>query len=385
MEDVAAVDLLKLRVGMGATGNAGVGAYGTLGNIRSFFVPFGSEAVKGYATNEPYYTSSNVQMANKTLGWEKTTQYNYGVDYRLFKGRVSGSIDFYHSNTNDLLLNMSIPTLTGFSSTKANVGKTKNIGVDFGLDVVPVSTKDFVWTSSLNFGWVKDSIVELSNGKNDDIANRWFIGRPIQVLYDYEADGLWQESDAAEMAEFNRIGGTEFTPGSVKPVDQNGDYKIDDQDKVILGQRRPSVTGGWTNTFEYKGFELNVELYGRFGYMISTGGEAQLGMYAQRKIDYWRPDNPNAAWQKPVYNQSGGDRFSGLLGYKNASFIKLRNISLGYNFSDKVCDALGLSSLKVYAQGKNLGNLFSTVDFMDLDLGSTYYNRGVTFGVQVGF
>ena len=378
------VDLLKLRVGMGTTGNAGVGAYGTLGNIQSFFVPFGPDGVLAYATNEPYYTGSQVQMANKSLGWEKTTQYNYGVDYRLYGGRISGSVDFYHSNTNDLLLNMTIPTLTGFPSTKANVGKTKNIGVDFGLDVVPVSTKDFVWTSSLNFGWVKDEIVELSNGKEDDIANAWFIGQPIQVHYGYANAGIWQKEDAAEMQKFNEKG-AKFTEGSVRPVDQNGDYVIDDKDRVILGQKRPSVTGGWTNTFEYKGLELSVELYGRFGYMISTGGEGQLGMYAQRKIDYWRPDNTDAEWQKPVYSTAGGDSYSGLLGFKNASFIKLRNISLGYNFGNKVCDALGISSLKVYAQGKNLGNLFSTIDFMDLDLGSTYYNSGVTFGVQVGF
>ena len=384
LSGVAAIDLLKLRFGVGVTGNAGVGAYGTLGNIQSFFVPFGNTAVKAYATNEPYYTGSSVQMANKGLGWEKTTQFNYGIDYRLFHGRVNGSIDFYHSNTSDLLLNMTIPTLTGFPSTKANVGKTKNIGIDFALDVVPVSTRDFNWTSSLNFGWAKDEIVELQNGKQDNVANALFIGKPIQVFYGYENAGLWQEADAAEMAKFN-ANGYKFTAGSVRPVDQNGDYEINDQDRVILGQKRPSISGGWTNTFSWKGLELNVELFGRFGYMISTGGEAQLGMYAQRKINYWTPKNTNAEWQKPVYSTAGGDSYSGLLGFRNASFLKLRNLSIGYNFPSKVCDAIGISSLKIYAQGKNLGNVFSTVDFIDLDLGTTYYNRGVIFGVQIGF
>ena len=384
LKDARAIDLLKLRFGIGVTGNAGVGAYGTLGNIQSFFVPFGSEAVLAYATNEPYYTGSQVAMANKALGWEKTTQYNYGLDYRFFGGRVNGSFDFYHSDTNDLLLDMTIPTLTGFPKTKANVGKTHNVGVDFSLTVVPVSTRDFNWTSSLNFGWSKDKIVELQNGKQDNVANAWFIGQPIQVFYGYENDGLWQKEDAAEMAKFNEKG-SKFTEGSVKPVDQNGDYVIDDEDRVILGRKRPSLTGGWTNTFTWKGLELNVELYGRMGYMISTGGEGQLGMYAQRKIDYWRPDNTDAEWQKPVYSTAGGDTYSGLLGFKNASFLKVRNISLGYVFPRKACEALGISSLKVYAQGKNLGNLYTTVDFIDLDLGTTYYNRGVIFGVQIGF
>ena len=384
MSEASWIDQLKLRVGWGKTGNSAVDPYGTLGNIQSFRVPFGSEGVLAYATNEPYYTSSSVEMSNKELGWEITSQFNYGVDYSFFKGRLNGGIDFYHSTTDDLLLTMTIPTLTGFSSTTANVGKTKNKGVDFNIVGVPISKRNFSWTTALNFGWVKDEIVELANGAEDDIANAWFIGQSIQVYYGYDNAGLWQESDAAEMAKFNENGAS-FTAGSVRPVDQNGDYKIDADDRVILGNKRPSVTGGWTNTFNFYGVELGIELYGRFGYMVSTGGEGQLGMYAQRKIDYWTPSNTDAEWQKPVYSTAGGDAYSSLLGFKNASFIKLRNISLGYNFTDKVCKALHLSSLKVYAQAKNLGDLYSTVNFMDLDLGTSYYNRGVTFGLQVGF
>jgi len=119
--------------------------------------------------------------------------------------------------------------------------------------------------------------------------------------------------------------------------------------------------------------------------MVSTGGEGQLGMYQQREINYWTPDNPDAEWQKPIYNQSGGDPYSGLLGFKKASFIKVRNLSLGYNFDKNICQKLRINGLKLYVQGKNLGNLYSSIDFMDLDLGSTYYNRGVTFGLQVDF
>ena len=119
--------------------------------------------------------------------------------------------------------------------------------------------------------------------------------------------------------------------------------------------------------------------------MISTGGEGQYGMYAQRQIDYWTPSNTNAEYQKPIYNTSGGDAYAGLLGFRNASFCKLRNLSLGYNMPKKVCKNLGIQNLKVYAQGKNLGDVFSSVDFLDLDLGTSYYNRGLTFGIQVGF
>jgi hypothetical protein len=264
------------------------------------------------------------------------------------------------------------------------VGQTKNKGIEVTLNTIPVMMDGFVWNSNLNFAWQKDEIVELANGKEDDINNAWFIGESIAVHYGYEADGLWQESDAEEMAKFNE-NGQKFTAGSVKPVDQNGDYKIDADDRVIIGNKNPRLTAGWSNSLSWKGFELTLELQGRFGYTISTGGEGQLGMYQQREISYWRPDNTGADWQKPVYSQAGGDPYAGLLGFKDASFIKVRNLSLGYNLPRELVKKIGLSDLKVYVQGKNLGMLYSSVDFMDLDTGRTYFNRGVTVGLQANF
>ena len=384
MKDISWINQLKLRFGLGTTGNSAVSAYSTLGNIQSFYVPFGSTLTPAYATNEPYYTSSQVKMANKNLGWEKTTQYNYGIDFSFLNGRISGSMDIYHSNTNDLLLSMTIPTLTGFNSTYANVGKTKNFGVDLSLNLVPIQTKDFEWSSTINAAYQKDEILELANGKQDDISNAWFIGESINVYYGIANDGLWQESDAAEMAKFN-ANGHKFEAGMVKPVDQDGNYIIDSNDRIILGNKNPKWVLGWSNTFNYKGLELGIELNGRFGYMVDTGGEGQYGMYNQREISYWTPDNTGADYQKPIYSTAGGDAYSSLLGFKDASFIKIRNISLGYNFNSKALKNIGISSLKLYAQAKNIGNLYSSVDFMDLDLGTTYYNRGFTFGLQVGF
>ena len=384
MKDISWINQLKLRFGMGTTGNAAVDPYGALGVIGAYWMPFSTGNTMIFVTNEPYYSSSSNLMSNKDLSWEKTTQFNYGIDFSFLNGRVGGAIDIYHSTTSDLLMQMTIPSLSGYPAMMANVGQTKNFGVDMTLNLVPVRTKDFEWASDLNLAYQKDEIVELSNGKVDDISNAWFIGESIAVHYGIASDGLWQESDAAEMEKFN-ANGHKFEPGKVKPVDQNGDYVIDDKDRVILGNKNPRWTMGWSNTFSYKGIDLSIELYGRFKYMISTGGEGQYGMYNQREIDYWTPDNTDAEWQKPIYSTAGGDEYSSLLGFKDASFIKVRNISLGYNFNKDICNKLGIGSLKVYAQGKNLGDLFSTVDFMDLDLGTTYYNRGFTFGIQVGF
>ena len=384
MKDVEWVDQLKLRVGVGATGNSAVSPYGTLGVISAYYLPTSGGNEQIFVTNEPYYTSGANRMPNPELGWETTTQWNYGLDFSFIGGRIGGTVDVYHSRTSDLIFPRSIPSLTGYPSILMNVGQTKNFGTEVTLNLIPVKTRDFTWSSDLNFAYQHDEIVELANGKNDDIANSLFIGEPLSVLFGYDNAGLWQESDKEEMDKFN-ANGHKFSAGTVRPIDQNGDYKIDAEDRVILGNRNPKFTMGWTNTFNWRGLELGIELNGRMGYMISTGGEGQFGMYNQRQIDYWRPDNTGAEWQKPVYSTAGGDSYSSLLGNKEASFIKVRNISLGYTFAPKLCKQMGIGSLKVYAQGKNLGSLYSTVDFMDLDTGTTYYNRGFTLGLQVGF
>ncbi len=384
LKDVSWIDQLKVRMGVGVTGNSAVDSYGTLGVISSYWMPFSTGNSQILVTNEPYYSSGSNLMPNKNLKWEKTTQWNFGVDFSFLKGRIGGTLDLYTSTTKDLLMRMAVPSLSGYPAMMANIGKTSNKGLELTLNLIPVMTKDFTWNSNFNFAWQKDKIEELSNGKVDDVANGWFIGESIAIHYGYENAGIWQESDAEEMAKFN-ANGEKFTAGCVRPVDQNGDYKIDGEDRVILGNQNPRVTMGWSNTFSWKGLELTIELQGRFKYMVSTGGEGQFGMYQQREIDYWRPDNTGAEWQKPVYSTAGGDKYSGLLGFKNASYIKIRNLSLGYNLCKNLCNKLGISAAKVYIQGKNLGMLYSSVDFMDLDTGWTYYNRGFTMGLSVDF
>ncbi|KAA6309073.1 TonB-dependent receptor SusC, partial [termite gut metagenome] len=256
----------------------------------------------------------------------------------------------------DLLMTMNIPTLTGYAQTLSNVGKTKNNGVEVSLNVVPVQTRSFTWNSSLNTAWQKDEIVELANGKNDMVDNTWFIGKSLSVYYGVENAGIWKESDAAEMDKFNANitdSKKHFTVGTVRPVDQNDDYLIDEKDRTVLGNRTPRWTLGWNNTFNYKGLELNVELYGRLGYMISSGGEQQNGMGNQRQIDYWTPQNTDADWQKPIYTGTlgvGGDNYSSLIGFKNASYIKFRNVSLGYFLPSGICQKAGLRSVKLYTQ-----------------------------------
>lgn len=388
LENINWVNQLKLRIGVGVTGNSAIDPYQTKGGIVSLYYPFGSSLSPGYAASEPLVGGGSITLANKNLTWEKTTQYNIGVDYSILNGRITGIIDFYTSHTKDLLMAMSIPSLNGYTSTFANVGKTSNIGLDITVNTINIKRKNFEWSTAISAAWQKDKIDELANGKEDDINNNWFIGQALGVIYGYESNGLWKEEDTDLMKEYNKNGHS-FQAGMVRPVDQNMDNKIDpNDDRVIIGHTRPRWTLGMSNTFSFYDFDISIMLYGRFDYMVDTGGEWQGGRYMQRKINYYNENNPNAEYQKPIYNIGGGDPYFRILGYKKGGFLKIRNISLSYNVPQKYTKHWGLSNLKVYIQAKNPGRIFSKVSFLELDASQAYnsiWNRGFTFGINVGF
>lgn len=371
------INQLKARIGVGITGNSAIDPYATKGGLTSLFYPYNATPSSGSVNAST--------LANENLGWEKTTQYNLGIDYSILGGKVSGVLDLYTSKTTDLLMAMTIPSVTGYATTYANIGETANKGIDLTINTVNVKTNKFEWSTSLNGSWQKDHIVSLANGKQDDINNGWFIGQSQGVIYGYESNGLWQEGDAAEIAKFN-ANGHKFSTGMTRPVDQNGDYIIDaNHDKVIIGSTRPKYVVGMTNTLSYNNFELSIFLYGRLGYLYNTGGESQGGRNNQRSINYYNEKNKNADYQKPIYSEGSGDVYYGSLGYKNASFIKVRNISLGYKIPNAVAAKWGISNLRLYVQAVNPGMLFRKIDWMDMDVVSSYSNRGFTAGINVGF
>ena len=377
LENSSWINQLKLRLGVGVVGNSAVDAYSTKGGLGSLFYAVGS-------SQEAAVLNSST-LANQNLGWEKTTQYNLGLDFYLLNGRVSGSLDVYKSETNDLLLERSIPTITGFRNTFDNIGKTKSSGIELTLNTVNVRTADFEWSTDFNGSYQTNEIVEVANGTEDDINNGWFIGESQDVIYGYESNGIWQEEDAAEIALFN-ANGQNFTPGNARPVDQNGDGIIDpDNDRVVIGSEIPKYIAGITNTFSYKGVELSVFLYGRFDYLFNTGGEGLGGRYNQRRVDYYTPINTDAEYQRPIFTQGTGDNFAGTLGYRSGSFLKVRNISLGYVFPSKITESLGLTNLRIYAQASNPGMIFSKVDWIDLDIRRSNPLRGITTGINVEF
>lgn len=373
------INELKLRLGAGVTGNSAISPYATQGAITSLFYPFVAANVAGAVPNSV--------LANQQLGWEKTTQYNAGLDFQLFKSRISGTLDVYTSNTSDLLMQRSIPTVTGYSTTYANIGKTANKGVDISITTTNIKNKHFTWTTTSNASWQKEHIVSLANGKQDDINNNWFIGQPIGVIYGYKALGLWQKSDSIAYKGFN-ANGNAFTPGSVKVQDLNGDKKIDpNNDRQIIGWTRPRWIVGMTNTLTYKDFEFQIFVYGRLKYMYNYGGEVQAARSVNRQINYYNENNTNAEFQKPIYNAGGaaGDAYYSALGYLNASFLKVRNISLGYTVNSSALRKKGLTNMKAFLQIQNPGMLFSQIKFLDMDVVGPTWNKGFTVGINATF
>ncbi len=369
---------LKLRLGAGVTGNSAVLPYMTQGPLTPLFYPFLSTNTAG--------SIPNTIMANPNVGWERTTQYNLGVDFQLFRSRVSGSVDVYTSKTNDLLMSRTIPTVTGFTSTLDNIGETANKGLDVSLTTVNVRQNNFTWSTVFTAAWQKDHIVKLSNGTQPDINNGWFPGEPLSVIYGYKALGLWHTGDKTTMQAFN-ANGNAFTAGSIRIQDVNGDNKIDpNNDRQIIGWTRPRWIVGMTNTVSYKDWEVSIFLYGRLNYMYAYGGEVEAGRYFNRQINYYTENNPNAAFQKPIFNAGGaaGDSYYASLGYKKASFIKIRNISLAYNFS-KPLTRSWITNLRAYVQVQNPGMLYSQIKFLDMDVVGPTWNRGFTIGFNAQF
>jgi TonB-dependent starch-binding outer membrane protein SusC len=377
MQNVRLVNDLKFRIGVGVTGNSSINPYQTLTFGDPYFYANGGNVI---AASLP-----TTQLGNPNLKWEKTTQYNVGVDFSLLNRRISGGIDAYTSNTTNLLFLQQLPTVTGYLTTLTNLGQTTNKGVDININTINLSTKNFQWTTNLNLTWQRDKLVEGALGKNNDVNNNLFPGQPIRVIYGFQANGIWQYADTGTIRKFG-LSGNAFTPGQVKPVDQNGDNKIDANfDRVVIGHTSPRWVVGMTNSFSFKGFDFSFFIYGRLNYWFNQGGEAQTARGNQRQINYWTENNQNSEYQKPFYSVGSGDNYAVSLGYKKASFIKIRNVSASYNLPANTLKSMHMSSLRVYFQAANPGMLFSQIKFMDMDAVSMFSNRGFTVGINAGF
>lgn len=340
MKSVSWLSNLKLRLSYGISGNQGIDPYQTEGNLTKTTYAFDEAAAYGLRPGV---------LANSDLKWESTAVLNFGLDFGFFNERINGSLNLYKSKTTDLLMSRYLPITTGFQTVLENVGSTQNKGIDLSLNTENIRNAEFQWQSGLVFYLNREEIMSLYNGKIDDIGNKWFIGKPISVFYDYEKTGIWQTDKVNEAAKYG------YKPGQIQLLDVNGDSAYTDKDRVILGSRQPKFVLNLSNSFGYRNWDLSFDFYTRWGSLnyVPILAPESFNRLNKIKVDYWTPQNPTNAYPQPN-GKFQGYTYGGTLAYRDGSFIKLKQISLGYALPHSFGNNAHIKSAKVYITGTNL-------------------------------
>lgn len=381
LKDVEWLYNLKLRLSYGISGNSAVSAYQTQGGLGKTMYSFINNGVEGGAYG--YYPALT---PNTALGWEKTATTNFGIDFGFLNNRISGSIDLYYQNTYDLLMQKKVPTSTGYSISWDNIGKTENKGVEIVLNTANIVNKDFKWNTDLTFTLNREKIKELADGSDRDISNGWFVGHPIKTHYGLKKLGIWQLNETEEAAKYGE------KPGRIKIYDKNKDFKIDnDNDRVILGSEVPDFVMGMNNTFRYKDFDLRVFMYWRQGQTLHAEA-AGYGSFRNQgdpglKFNYWTEDNPTNDFPRPEKSFSSSDPRLESLGYVDGSYLKIKEITLGYSLPKTWISKINASKVRVYCSLKNFFT-FSHFDNYDPERGGSLsypMTKQAVFGLNVEF
>ena len=390
------LDMLKIRVSYGSNGNQAINSYQTLDRLDVSKYIWGDE---GTIANGSYLGFSSV--GNPNLKWETTHSFNLGIDFSLFHDRLSGTIETYVANTKDLLMSRNVPVMNGFQSIMDNIGQTRNKGVEITLNSVNMQNKDFTWATNLNFFLNRDEIVELRGDGKDDITNKWFIGEPLRVIYDYNVIGIWQYDDPQYVKKevngniiegfFNEQGEeiqAGALPGSAKLEDVNKDGKISAADKKVIGSRTPSFLLSMGNRFQYKNISFSFLLNGTFGQWKERHDlNNERWGFIWNNIsgkEYWTENNHNDQYTALDYMPYDKHSF-----YSKVNYVTIKNISLDYHLEKQWIKALGISDASINISVNNLYT-FSNIDNavnMDADNMFVTYptNRSYMFGLNINF
>ena len=347
MKDIRQISNLKLRASYGVTGNAGASAYATQNVVRN-----GVYGMQDVTTN---YSGFSSNIANQNLEWEKSYTWDAGFELGLFNDRIALEFDWYNTHTTGLLYKQNLPYAQGGygSSTFsmwANVGETLNRGIEITLNTKNIMTRDFSWSSTLTFAANHEEVLKTTQETPLQFGSYYLIpGQPIQTYYTYQYMGLWGSDEATEAAKYGAI------PGQVKlkdVPDENGeiDYKYNQNDYQVIGHNTPTWTAGFTNNFTLGNFDLSIHAIARWGWLMSygiTGWYRQNGLSPSPKIcDYWTESNQNARWPAP--NSTKSDTYAGYANWLDASYIKIKNIQLGYTLPQRWTEAIGISRARIY-------------------------------------
>jgi TonB-dependent starch-binding outer membrane protein SusC len=349
---------LALRASYGITGNQQ-----SLGN-------FASRGLFGGGAN--YLDLPGIapsQLANPELKWEKTGQLNLGTDFSVLSDRLAVTFDYYEKKTDDLLVARPVPRTTGFSTIWSNVGSMENKGFEVAATarlVQPTDERAFTWSTTLNVARNRNEVTALYNDQpiNSGFANRVEVGKPLGFFYGYVTDGIFQsmeevQAHATQVVHSNPLRAT--SPGDIRFRDLNNDGVINSEDQQMIGSPWPDYEGGITNNMSFMGFDLSAFVQFSVGNEIFNANRIytdQFGSYGDnhpvRAMDRWTPENPDtdqprAVWGDPNFNTRDSDRF-----IEDGSYVRLKNVVLGYTLPSSFADRLGYGSARIYIQGQNV-------------------------------
>ncbi|WP_172665845.1 TonB-dependent receptor [Flammeovirga sp. OC4] len=421
-------DELKFKVGFGTTGNNRVSDFDFLPTVG---------VSSGYYFNGAYSSAFyQKQLANTDLKWETTQQFNVGTDMGFFNNRVLLDVEYYYNLTDNLLFNGRIAPSTGYNNVKQNIGAVANQGLEFSLNTVNVRTKHFQWSTNFNISFNRSEVKKLSYGEDfrlydpnvggmfsGELYYGLFVGQPMTQMYGYRYDGMYQVDDFIKSADGSltlKEGVPEFIsqtgevrPGHPKYRDLNGDGRIDENDKEIIGDPNPEYYGGFTNTFTFKNWDLSILLTWSVGQDVFNGNNADFGVvgsqrgrnYLEQVSNRWSYDNPTSegVWAVPgpgleySYHQVyGGHQMSDYF-IEDASFLRIKNITLGYKVNKQFLKKLKIKSFRVYGSVDNLWvftnysgydpevSVRSQAMYRGIDYSSYPASQSAVLGLQVSF
>jgi TonB-linked SusC/RagA family outer membrane protein len=370
------ISQLKLRASYGLNGNQAVGSYRSMARLNE------NNYLSGTTTMPGYFPAT---LGQPILGWESSRTLNVGMDLGLFGQRVTGELNMFVTNTYDLLLNRAISSVHGITSILQNIGETQNKGLELSVNSRNIVSKDFSWTTNANMSFIKNKIVDIYGDGRDDVSNQWFVGQPIRVNYDYVFDGVWQLSEEAEAQKWGS------KPGYIKIKDVNNDGKLTPEDRQIIGQQDPKFIWGLTNTFSYQNVALTIFMHGNHGVTkeneLMDDDIVTSGVRRNTTVkNWWTPDNPSNEW---YMNHVDAFRMAGVTTniYENASFVRVKDVTLSYNFPSSVTKKFGGDNLRIYATGRNLLT-FTKWRGLDPELDDQWdipLQREFVIGLQIGF
>ncbi|MFD2825398.1 SusC/RagA family TonB-linked outer membrane protein [Leeuwenhoekiella polynyae] len=363
LAESATVNNLKLRMSFGYTGNNIISPYSSLNTLDSqTYYDYAGSVSNGFVST---------QIANAQLKWERTREFNVGVDFGLWRDRITGSVDVYDRLSDDLLFTQDLPSETGFSNINANVASVSNRGVELAITTRNIQTEDVTWTTSLTFTKNTNELKSIyGQSEVDDIGNNLFIGESLDAIYNYKFTGIWQADEVAEAAGYGMQEGQE----KLLDVNNDGQY-TPDGDRIILGSSNPDWTGSFFSSLRVKNFDLSTSVIITQGVLVYSNFHSNFADTRDRgrqklDIDWYVPANDAGlpARASNTYPQPRNEgsfwRNNGVGYYKDASFVKVKNIALGYNLGGESLEKLGINALRVYA---NVLNPFVFTDYEGYD------------------